>query len=793
MTVACRFPAFLAAIFLVLASSAHAQVVTATIPVGGYPDYAAVNPVTNTIYESNWLCTDIPCQSPGTVTVINGVTNAMIGTVNAGVNPIAIAVNTTTNKIYVANFCGSDPTCQSLGTVTVIDGSTLQTSTVTTGYAPAGIAVNPVTNEIYVANQCVSPYSPSNGCVACSSQMLGTITVINGSTLSTQTVQGTCGPTEVAVNATTNTIYVVNIGGMPGTGGAVTVIDGNTLSTQIVPIGIFGAAIAVDATHNVAYATDACGNDPNCQSGGNVTAINGATLATQTAAVGFSPFSIAVNPLTNKVYVGNYCGNSSCSTQPTATVIDGATLSTTTVPVCSSAEDYALGVTVNTGTNQIYLACNSRIPGVGGHTVTDLDGASNTTFPIAVGDEPSNVAVNPMTNSIYVPNFSDATVSVIGGATKAQLFTVTPCRLVDTRQNNDPIMGGTSRSFNLPQLGGCSIPDTAIAYSLNVTVVPNRTLGYLTIWPTSQIQPVISTLNSPDGRIKANAAIVPAGVGGAVSVYVTDTTNVILDIDGYFAPSTTQSLQFYPLTPCRVVDTRQTNFPPGLGAPSFGTKESRPLPVLMNSPCLQGLPNIPQAYSFNVTVVPNPSGQPLGYLTIWPSNEQQPTVSTLNNPTATVVANAAIVPADPTDGSVSVYTYNSTDVIIDVNGYFATPASGGYSFYPTVPCRVLDTRANNGPPFSGTLNPPVNVPASPCGPPLAQGYVFNATVVPSPTLEYLTLWPDTENMPVVSTLNAYDGFITSNMAVLPDVNGNIDAYANGTTQLILDISGFFAP
>ena len=36
-------------------------------------------------------------------------------------------------------------------------------------------------------------------------------------------------------------------------------------------------------------------------------------------------------------------------------------------------------------------------------------------------------------------------------------------------------------------------------------------------------------MNSLDGRVKANAAIVPAGTSGAVSVYVTDTTDVIVD------------------------------------------------------------------------------------------------------------------------------------------------------------------------------------------------------------------------------------------------------------------------
>jgi hypothetical protein len=43
-------------------------------------------------------------------------------------------------------------------------------------------------------------------------------------------------------------------------------------------------------------------------------------------------------------------------------------------------------------------------------------------------------------------------------------------------------------------------------------------------------------LNSWDGAVIANAAIVPAGTGGAVSVYVYSPADVILDINGYFAP-----------------------------------------------------------------------------------------------------------------------------------------------------------------------------------------------------------------------------------------------------------------
>jgi hypothetical protein len=193
--------------------------------------------------------------------------------------------------------------------------------------------------------------------------------------------------------------------------------------------------------------------------------------------------------------------------------------------------------------------------------------------------------------------------------------------------------------------------------------------------------------------------------------------------------------------------------------------------------------------------VPNPAGQPLDYLTLWPSDQGRPDVSTLNNPTATVVANAAIVTA-AANGDVSVFAYNTTDLIIDINGYFATPGGqNALSLYPAPPCRVFDTRLiGNGQPFSGTLNPPVNVAGSICAPPgNAEAYVFNASVVPTGLLDYLTLWPDGTGQPYLATLNAYDGFITSNMAIVATNNGYIDAYADGLTQLILDISSYFAP
>jgi hypothetical protein len=411
---------------------------------------------------------------------------------------------------------------------------------------------------------------------------------------------------------------------------------------------------------------------------------------------------------------------------------------------------------------------------------------------------PANTCNDSQENPSPVIDYQDgAGVLVsVGVSRPAQFVPVTPCRLVDTRLDGGPIWGGTSRDFIVPDLGGCNIPSNATAYSLNVTVVPDGYLEFLTVFPTGEGQPVVSTLNSHDGRVKANAAIVPAGDQDSVSVYVFNTANVVLDIDGYFAPPSASTMQFYPLPPCRVVDTRSSDYPPGLGSPSLSAQMQRDFPVL-ESPCFANIPNTAQAYSFNFTALP-PMGtdQPLEYLTVWPKGSQKPLVSTLNNPTATTVANAAIVPAGD-GGDIDVFATDNTDLLIDVNGYFAIPPQGGQaglSLYSVYPCRVLDTRppSGNGP-FSGLLT--VDVLNTTCAPSnQAQSYVFSATVVPPGPMGYLTLWPDGSSQPTVSTLNAYDGEVTSNLAIVPAGNqGKIDVFASGLTNLLLDIYSYFAP
>lgn len=115
---------------------------------------------------------------------------------------------------------------------------------------------------------------------------------------------------------------------------------------------------------------------------------------------------------------------------------------------------------------------------------------------------------------------------------------VIPCRLVDTRTAPGPFGGptfglGTSRSFPIPS-SSCGIPANASAYSLNLTAVPQGPLYYATVWPTGAPQPTTSNLNSYAGQVLANTVLVGAGTNGAVSVYVSNVTDIILDITGYF-------------------------------------------------------------------------------------------------------------------------------------------------------------------------------------------------------------------------------------------------------------------
>jgi hypothetical protein len=217
------------------------------------------------------------------------------------------------------------------------------------------------------------------------------------------------------------------------------------------------------------------------------------------------------------------------------------------------------------------------------------------------------------------------------------------------------------RTFQIPA-SACGIPAGAGAYSLNLTVVPQGHLAGLTAWQSGQPRPSTSNVISMDGSIVANGAIIPAASDGGISVFATDTTNVVIDINGYYSLPGAGGLDYYSVNQCRVVDTRNGSAP--FGGPILAGSTPRTFPITA-SPC--ALPIGASAYAVNVTVVPV---GPLGFFAAWPANQPQPLVSTLNDPKAIPLANNAVVPAG-TAGGITVMSTSNTHVILDAVGYFA--------------------------------------------------------------------------------------------------------------------------
>jgi len=309
-----RYVLTLLAVAMYACPQLFSQTVIDTVTVGRVPTGVVVNSKNNRFYVANGQ--DL------TVSVIDGVTDQIIGTMITTNTPTDIAINAVKNEIWV---CESDAGGNLFAEV--FDGNTnLLIKSIPAGSGVGRISVHPHLNRVYVSND-----------------FSNFLTIIDGSRkklLTNLTLD--CSPFGVTVNTATERVYVGTEGCAAG---SVYVIDAttNTLLTTIATTGVSMNYAAVDQNHNRLYLTDDVNGlyaiDGNTNTViGLVTGLNkahgvAAVPSTQKAveadsgsnkikvingnipsiggskAVGHTPVAVAVNGVTRRIYVVNQADN----------------------------------------------------------------------------------------------------------------------------------------------------------------------------------------------------------------------------------------------------------------------------------------------------------------------------------------------------------------------------------------------------------------------------------------------------------------------------------------------------
>ena len=182
----------------------------------------------------------------------------------------------------------------------------------------------------------------------------------------------------MAVNPNTNQIYVATMT-QGSNSGNVTVIDGTTNNTTTVAVGTYPYAIAVNPLTNQIYVA----NQQQQQRDGDRRGHQQHDHRRRWN----HPDAVAVNPVTNQIYVANVSSNN-------VTVIDGATTTRRPWPWENPHRRGSEPEDQPDLRRQLWQRNN----------VTVIDGATNNTTTVAAGTDPHAVAVNPVTNKIYVAN-----------------------------------------------------------------------------------------------------------------------------------------------------------------------------------------------------------------------------------------------------------------------------------------------------------------------------------------------------------------------------------------------------
>jgi hypothetical protein len=253
------------------------------------------------------------------------------------------------------------------------------------------------------------------------------------------------------------------------------------------------------------------------------------------------------------------------------------------------------------------------------------------------------------TGSICVYTSAQANVLVdVAGYVPAtsDFVTLTPVRLADTRPT--PVAAGAV--LEVPVAGRGGVPADAKAVVANVTLVNAAAAGFATVFPCGTV-PDASSVNylGLTNEAVANEVIAKLSPTGSICVYTSAQADVLVDVAGY-VPATSDYMS---LTPVRLADTRPTPVAAG------GILE---IPVAGRG----GVPADATAVVANVTLV---NAAAAGFATVFPCGTV-PDASTANYRGATneAVANEVIAKLSPT-GSICVYTYAASNVLVDVVGH----------------------------------------------------------------------------------------------------------------------------
>lgn len=345
----------------------------------------------------------------------------------------------------------------------------------------------------------------------------------------------------------------------------------------------------------------------------------------------------------------------------------------------------------------------------------------------------------------------------------AGFLAVDPVRLVDTRAGSGGMARLSAGSVARLDLNSFA-PAGASAVALNLTATRSGD-GYVTAYPCSGALPATSNLNPATGRDVTNAAIVPLG-GGEVCFFSSADTDLLVDLNGWLAPSAPVGLQ--PVAPRRLVDTRS-----GLG----GTTRLAAEQTIV----VQAVPadSAATAVQLNLTAV-DPAAD--GFVTAWPCGGPLPVVSNLN-PSAGVTRPNLVNVRVGMQGDVCIYTKQATDLLVDVLAEFQPGAAA--RFAPVAPQRILDSRQE---PRPGVAGQAVAV---------ALGSVaaaqVNVTVTEPSAAGYAAVYPCLASpLPTSSNLNFGMGESTANAGVMQPGRGYGCVWTSTAADVVVDIVGVWS-